>query len=721
MKLSLRTKILLSVGCIIVIVFGTSTLVNIRNLKQEYVRAIEWRSDALALGIVNDVRIMQKYKPYYVTHIDELLSKLSERCAKLYELYREEDITHFAVIDAAGKIAAHNNQDVIDTPVTHSQLAAYLKISEKTTVLTGVTYHTLIPVFGVKGSYLGTIDIGVPKKIVDEKVEQIILRAFGLFCLFLVVAFLSISLLMHFILTTPITRLAAMGQQLAEGRFVHSIRETTQKGDEIAVLKSVFNNISAYLRDTATIAASVATGVLASEVRMRSEHDVLGKAVREMLHYLRNVAIIATQVEEGDLTETVEVRSSNDAFGRVFHGMTEGLRALIIRIRTSAQEIAATGTTISSFAIHNNNLVQHVHTSAQKTIATMQDIDAGIEDIANRMDTLSSSAGASFVSVKHMTSSIAHIASNTTKLTQEIHQTVSSLNNAVNSLEHVVKSTDVSQQLSQESLQDALEGQQAVEQVVHSMETLQQTINTAVELMTRFDQRSQDIDTIIEVIRGIADQTSLLALNASIIAAQAGEHGKSFGIVAAEIKSLANGVMTSTKEIAAIVNNLHQDMNSVVETVHQGASNVEHSIDRTQQAQAALHKIAGSAERSSSVVTEIAEALHEVMTTNHEISHRMQQVDTMTDEITSATNEQKTSMDQIQQALEYLNDMTSDIRETTVRQAAGSQEVFDATQNVTTLIEQNLESSQQLNMITEKLALQANLLLQSVDRFKLNS
>jgi len=348
MNVSLRTKILLSVSCIVIIVFGTSTIISIGDLKQEFIKAIEWRSDALAIGIVNDVRIMQKYKSYYLTHVDELLAKLSERCSQLYELYKEEDITHFAVIDRAGNIAAHNDLNFINTPVELPELTAYFTISEQTTILAGPIYHTLIPIFGIKGSYIGTIDIGVPGRIVEERVRQVILRAFALFGLFLALTFLSTSFLMHILLTKPIRQLATLGQQLAEGHLVQTLQPATLR-DEIAVLKAVFNNISAYLHETAAIASRVATGVLASEVRMRSEYDVLGKAVHEMLYYLRDVAIVATQIEEGNLTETVELRSSTDAFGRVFQSMTQGLRSLITQIRSSAQQITSTGSDISSF------------------------------------------------------------------------------------------------------------------------------------------------------------------------------------------------------------------------------------------------------------------------------------------------------------------------------------------------------------------------------------
>ena len=720
MDISLRTKILLSISVIVFLVFGTSTVISISDLKHEFIQAIEWRSDALALGIINDIQLIQKYKTYYLTHTDELLAELSKQCSQLYEVYKDEDITHFAVMNKDGNIAAHNDEAMIDTSFAFPELMAHLGSSEKTTVLAGGVYHTLIPVFGIQDAYIGTIDIGVPENVVNARVRQVIFRALGLFGLFLALTFLSVSFLMRILLTRPITQLATMGQQLAEGQLVHTEQSTTLR-DEIAVLKTVFNNISGYFQNTATIASRVATGVLASDIRLRSEHDVLGNAVRDMLRYLQEVAIVATQIEEGDLTRAVKIRSSEDAFGRVLHSMTEGLRSLIIQIRASAQQIASTGTEISSFTIRNTDIVQNVRQSAEKTRTVMNEIGRSVEDIARRMDMLSSSTDESFASVKQVSASIEQIASNTSQLTQQFHHAVSSLNSAFDSLEVVVQHTDVSQQLSRETHQDALKGQQVVEQVMNGIETLQQTMATAVDAITQFSTRSQDIDTILEVIRDIADQTSLLALNASIIAAQAGEHGRGFHIVAEEIKNLATGVMTSARDIAAIVHALQQDTRNVAQTVHQGAAHVEQSLTQTQQARSTLHNIAESARRSSSVVTEITGALHDVMTTSREVSAAMEKVNAMTDEITIATSKQQVSMEQIHETVESLNNMASEIRKTSVRQTAGVHEVSRATENVTSLIEQNMKSSQQLSTVAEKLALQAESLLKSVDRFRVHA
>jgi methyl-accepting chemotaxis protein len=712
---SLRTKILLSVGFIIFVVLGTSTIVHIRDLRQDYLEALSWRSEALAQQLISEITDLQRFG---LEKVGDMLPPLSLRCIKLYELNKDKNISHFAVIDSAGKIGAHNNKNLWDTPIESQVLHDHLQLQKQTTVLDGDTYHTLFPVFGEQETYLATIDIGTPKSFVDEKIQRLIRQSGILFVLFLLMTFFTISFLMHVLITKPVRQLVLLGQQLAAGNLVQ-IPQKSGQGDEIAILSSAFSRISAYLQNLAEVASHIATGLLNGKVRVRSEQDILGKAVQEMLQYLRHVADVAARIAEGDLTGTVQVRSATDAFGHVIQKMTEGLRSLIKQIRNSAEQIATTGQAISSLSKRDIRIVHDVHTSAETMIATVREMGSSVEEVAHNMEILSSSVEMTSVSVTQMTSSIAHIAANTNELTEQTHKTIDYLESTVQSLEEVVNSTDVSKQLSQGTMQEALQGQQVVEQVIASMETIQKTITTAVDTITRFEQRSQDIDTILDVIREITDQTSLLALNASIIAAQAGVHGRGFAVVADEIRNLASGVSASTKDIAAIVQTLQQDTNQVVQTIHAGAEDVKQGMERTQQARETLEKIITSAQRSSAVVTEITDTLHELMSASRNVSESMERVNVMTNDITAATNEQEASTTQINQAVENINDMASQIQRATTEQLSGVHHVLDAMNRVTTLIAQNLESSQQITDTTKELSLQADSLLHSVARFKL--
>lgn len=713
-RLNVQTKMLGFVGIMIVIVMSISTLVHIGNSKRDYLETIGWRSEALAQSLVDDVTEMFQATSY----APERLTGLSLQCEQLYTPNQEKHVAHIAIIRADGVIAAHNDAQLVGTSIESETILEALEQQAQITVLDGAIYHTLVPIFATQDKmYIGSVDVGFPKYVLDASVGRVWRSAFVLFVVFLALACASMSFLLHLLILKPIKKLIAVGDHLAEGNIAQTTY-TTGQVDEIARLGMVFYRLTQYLQHLAEVASQIATGALHSRVQTRSRHDILGNAVQEVLRYLNEVIDVATKLSEGNLSETVQVRSENDAFGKAIRAMTNGLRKLMIQIRDSTNEIADTGMTISDVTEQDIHLAERVHTVTENMMGTMQEMGVSVEEVAHNMNTLSTSVQETSDSVLMITASITHIAGNASDLTKRSHQTIESMEGAMDSLEDVVKSTDISEQLSQETIQDALAGQEAFEQVMTSMHLIEETIATSVNVITQFERRSQDIDTILDVIREITEQTSLLALNASIIAAQAGEHGKSFGVVAEEIKELAQGVGTSTKDIASILNTLQKDTRMVVKTIHCGAESVREGTERMQDAQQTLTKIIQSARRSSNVVSEIAEALRKVMRTSRDVVKAMEEVSEMTDDFTIATNEQEMSTEQINNAVTQINTMASQIRQVTDRQLTGVHQMLDAANDVTALIDQNLESAHQIAEVTELLASQADLLVRSVDRFK---
>ena len=719
---SLRAKILFSISAIIFLVLGGSTILHVRDVREDYISSINLRSEALAQGIVSSILerahlVLNNMEQPDISRFEPLLSSTLIHCLKIYELNKDKGISFIAILNNDGKVVTHTERELWNISMKDTSIYPYLQTGKQITVRHEEFFYTLVPVIASKDFQIATIAIGTPYSTLAVKVRELIWQSVLLLAIFQLLAFFAVSLFIHIVLTKPIEQLIASGEELAKGNLIQIPMQNQSR--ELAALSQSFNSISEYMQNLAIVSSQLATGVIADEIQLRSSHDILGQAIHDMLHYLRNVAGIANDVAGGNLTNTIRIRSEKDAFSRVLHAMTEGLRTLVKQLQQSAHQIAETGESIASYAKQDSHIVDLVQRSAEEMSSTMHEMGKSIEEVAQNVDMLSSSTEETSASVSQMASSITHIAGKAKGLTEQTDQTIKFLNETVDVLTGVVSSTDESKQLSQDTIEVARNGQESVEQVIRSVETIERTMTGAVESINRFAERSEDIDTILDVIRNITEQTSLLALNASIIAAQAGTHGRGFAVVAEEIKNLASGVGNSTKDIAIIVQTLQHDTKEVVQSIYEGAENVQQGIERTRQARESLQKILSSAERSSLLVTNIAETLHGLMDNSRQVSVAMDQVDTMTDDITLATNEQEASTKQIEQAIALINEMSSQIQQAFGEQLEGVQRLLESTETVVELIEQNQQSSQRISLTTEELTTQSELLLHSVDRFKL--
>ncbi len=715
---SLRSRLLMSVGLIIFVVFGTSTWMHVNDLKRDYRTALEERSEAMVQGIKNDAMNIYQYSAGYEDALKGL-GRLSLRCLQLYESNKDKHVISIAIINPAGIIAAHSDSTLRETPYALPQYERIVKELKTQTVFAEHVFHTFIPLITEDQHVLGAIEIVVSEELFEEKVQQVLLHAMLLFLAFLLVALTLMFVMLSMLLSRPVHQLVSIGEEFARGKFV-ALPSEVNNDNEIGQIGRVFQQISIYLQEISTTASHIATGTFVNDVRVRSQQDVLGRAFQDMVAYLRHAAEVMRQISDGNLTVNVQARSTTDAFGQVITAMTDSLRALIARIRSTSRQIADTGEQIRQLAFHDTKIAKNVTNSVENMISTMNEMASSVEEVTHSTEVLSSSVEETSASVSQMSSSIRHIAENATALTKQTHDTIASLHQTVTSLGDVVRQIDASKKLSQETSQDAVEGQQAVELVISSMETIHDTVTTAVKAITQFSERSQDIDSMLAVIRNITEQTSLLALNASIIAAQAGSHGRGFAVVADEIKSLANGVGASTKEIAAVVQTLKRDTANVAQTIYLGAASVEQGMTHTQQARATLQKILESARHSSDVVTDIATTLHALMATSENVAMSMAKVDIMTNDITRATNEQKTTTGQIDLAISHINDMAAQIHLATSEQLRGIQQVLGLASELMTVILKNQESSAQITNTAEALSDQADVLLRSVDRFRMN-
>ncbi|MCU7806151.1 MAG: methyl-accepting chemotaxis protein [Candidatus Thiodiazotropha sp. (ex Lucinoma borealis)] len=277
--------------------------------------------------------------------------------------------------------------------------------------------------------------------------------------------------------------------------------------------------------------------------------------------------------------------------------------------------------------------------------ATMQDIAAGEGDLTQRLpdkskDEIAEVATAFnlFVSKIQKTlvqtcESMNELGGATNSLSDLAHQNSESVNRqraetqqaatAITEMAATVKeiaqSADSAASSAREANSEASQGKEAMAETVNAINTMATEVSNATEVVNRLEADSDSIGSVLDVIRGIADQTNLLALNAAIEAARAGEQGRGFAVVADEVRTLAKRTQDSTSEIHGIIENLQSGTRNAAQVMSGGLLAAEHTVDKAGRAGEALDNIVQSVSTIMDMNTQIATAAEQHTTVTEEI------------------------------------------------------------------------------------------------------
>jgi methyl-accepting chemotaxis protein len=202
----------------------------------------------------------------------------------------------------------------------------------------------------------------------------------------------------------------------------------------------------------------------------------------------------------------------------------------------------------------------------------------------------------------------------------------------------------------------ASQGGIVVRQTIEGMQKIAEVVNRSSSTVQRLGKSSNQIGEIIGVIDDIADQTNLLALNAAIEAARAGEQGRGFAVVADEVRKLAERTTRATKEIADMIREIQTETRGAVEAMQEGTVQVTSGIELADKAGASLHEIVATAQEVADAITQIATASEEQSTTSEEISRNIEAISRVTSENSGSTV-------QLVSAAEDLNRLTAELHE----------------------------------------------------------
>lgn len=339
----------------------------------------------------------------------------------------------------------------------------------------------------------------------------------------------------------------------------------------------------------------------------------------------------AKQISEGNLTsEDVKVKN-NDEIGELsasFNHMAQNLRILIKQVGSSAEQVAASAEELTASAEQTGKATEQI-------AHTVQGVALGAQ---HQVDSVNSSIDI----MNGMAAGIKQIAANTANVSDSAGHTL--------------------------VLADG--GNGSIKGAVEQMESLHLSIQSLNMVVGGLGARAQEIGTIVEVITNIAGQTNLLALNAAIEAARAGEQGKGFAVVADEVRKLAEQSSRSAMQITDLVKAIQSETMEAVETMKRSTVQVDEGIGKVKDSGevfskilAAVHEVTGQIQEVSAASRQMSAGVIEVVASVEQISGLAESAAAGTQEASAATEEQLASMEEISSSASALARMSEELQE----------------------------------------------------------
>jgi methyl-accepting chemotaxis protein len=449
-------------------------------------------------------------------------------------------------------------------------------------------------------------------------------------------------------ISKPVNKVLDILKQFSIGNFdVETKAESKDEFGELVQMADRFKNAQI---EKIVAAQKIAGGSL-EKVPEASEKDTLAQAFNKEVTILESLLSEIDKLlvanERGDLSLKLDTSRFSGSWARILDGLNKLRESTLMPINEARMVLGlmASGDFTKKMTGNYAGDYENIKNDVNKVAVSLGEI---IGEVKLSADELASSSA-------QISSSTVEMAAGASEQSAQTYEVVSSIEEMTSTITDSTKNATIAASKAQKAGDTARNGGNVVEQTIEGINRIAEVVISSAQTIEELGKSSDQIGAIIQVINEIADQTNLLALNAAIEAARAGEHGRGFAVVADEVRKLAERTTSATNEITNMIQRIQEDTSGAVIAIEKGKSEVEKGKSLAGDARIALNEIIANTDEVASLINHLAAASEEQNATSQQISSNIELINNVTQQATEST-------EQISRAAENLNVLTLNLQ-----------------------------------------------------------